>query len=139
MAVSSEGIAAGSGPPAEPARPAPILVGEDDPGLCRLIRRVLELDGFAVETAPDGWHALALAGCRRPAAVVLDLKLPRLEGEDVAGGLGMLHEVRVPIVVVSGAPDVAERARRLGATAWLPKPFAPSELVGVVRRVVASG
>ena len=142
MAASCEGTAATSGPlgpPAEPARPAPILVVEDDPGLCRLIRRVLELDGFAVETAADGWHALALAGYRRPAAVVLDLKLPRLEGEDVADGLGMLHEVRVPIVVVSGAPDVAERARRLGATAWLPKPFAPSELVAAVRGAVASG
>ena len=127
------------GPPAEPDHPAPILVVEDDPRLSRLLRRVLELAGFAVETAADGWQALTLAGHRRPAAVVLDLKLPSLEGEDVAAGLGMLHEVGVPIVVISGAPDVAERAQQLGATAWLRKPFASSELVAAVRRAVASG
>ena len=142
MAVSCEGIAVASGPlgpPAEPDRPAPILVVEDDPRLRRLIRRVLELAGFAVETAADGWQALALASHRRPAAVVLDLKLPRLDGEDVADGLEMLYEAGVPIVVVSGAPDVAEQAQRLGATAWLRKPFASSELVAVLRRVVAGG
>ena len=127
------------GPPAEPDHPAPILVVEDDPRLSRLLQRVLELAGFAVETADDGWQALALAGHRRPAAVVLDLKLPRLEGEDVADGLGTLYEVRVPVVAVSGAGDVARRARRLGATAWLRKPFASSELVAAVRRAVASG
>ena len=142
MAASCEGIAVASGPlgpPAEPDRSAPILVVEDDPRLRRLIQRVLELAGFAVETAADGWQALALASHRRPAAVVLDLKLPRLEGEDVADGLGMLYEVGVPIVVVSGAADVAEQALRLGATAWLRKPFASSELVAAVRGAVASG
>ena len=119
--------------------PQTVLVIEDEELIAASVAARLSAEGFAVETAADGWQALALASHRRPAAVVLDLKLPRLDGEDVVDGLEMLYEAGVPIVVVSGAPDVAEQAQRLGATAWLRKPFASSELVAVLRRVVAGG
>ena len=73
---------------------APVLVVDDDWQTRRLIRWALEEEGFVVETAADGGQALQLARRRRPALVVLDMRLPVLDGTAVAGGLRAAHGAR---------------------------------------------
>jgi DNA-binding response OmpR family regulator len=113
---------------------APILVVEDDLDVQRVIQWALEDAGLTVETAADGWHALALALMRQPALVVLDLRLPRLDGDDVVAGLQMAHKARIPVVIVSADRAVAARAHELGAIAYLSKPFDLDALLDAVRR-----
>ena len=62
---------------------APILVVDDDWQTRRLLRWALEEEGFVVETAADGGQALELARRTRPALVVLDMRLPVLDGAAV--------------------------------------------------------
>jgi DNA-binding response OmpR family regulator len=117
-------------------RDSQVLVVEDDPDVQQTIRWILEDEGLPVATAADGWQALHLALLRRPALVVVDLNLPRLDGDELIGGLRMADEADIPIVLVSGDQQVAERARELGAFAYLRKPFEMNDLLDVVRRAL---
>jgi DNA-binding response OmpR family regulator len=81
----------------------PILVVEDDPGLRNLYRSMLRGAGYAVIDVGDGLAALRALETVRPAAVVLDLALPRLSGRDVHREMQSHPDTRdIPIIVVSG-------------------------------------
>ena len=112
---------------------ASILVVEDDPSL-RLVCRVnLELDNFRVREAEGVDEARAAIAAERPALVFLDLHL----GQGASDGL--LDELRadgIPVVLVSGTVDVTEYEER--ATAVMPKPFDPAELIAAARRHTGS-
>jgi DNA-binding NtrC family response regulator len=81
-----------------------ILVVDDDEGLCLLISDVLRLEGYAVSIARSGQSALAVLRGRRPALMILDLKLPDI------GGHQLLEQLRgegleTPFIVVTGQGD----------------------------------
>ena len=87
-----------------PSKSQLILVVEDDPSLRELYRSALSVEGYAVVAVEDGLDALRLLdGAILPAAVVLDLGLPRLRGRDVYQELKARTETRmIPILVVTG-------------------------------------
>jgi DNA-binding response OmpR family regulator len=113
---------------------AHILVVDDDWQTRRLIRWALEEEGFVVETASDGQQALERATSARPALVVLDMRLPLVDGTAVADGLRSSLKVPPPIVLITADDRPAEKARRVGAYAYLEKPFELDDLVATVRR-----
>ena len=86
-------------------RTAPrVLVVEDDPGLRALYKAALTVAGYVVAAVEDGMDALRYIERQMPAAIVLDLALPRLDGRDVQRELASLPATRqVPIVVVTGS------------------------------------
>lgn len=87
-------------------------------------------------TASTGEGALALAIHRRPDLVVLDLRLPRMDGFEVASRLR--RESSVPIIMLTARVEEADRIRGLetGADDYVTKPFSPRELVARVRAVL---
>jgi DNA-binding response OmpR family regulator len=131
-AMNAAPLAAGTG------RVGPVLVVDDDPIVRGLICRALEDEGIAVVAADNGRLALDEAMRVRPGLVVLDVTLPVLGGEAVAAGLRQLvaEDVRIMVITADGRP--AEKARALGAFAYLAKPFDVDELVDTVRRGLAS-
>jgi DNA-binding response OmpR family regulator len=114
-----------------------VLVVEDEPDLRDSVRWLLEDEGLRVETASDGQQALDRAARTKPALVVLDLGLPILSGEEVAEGLRRIFADPPPIVVMSAAGTVGERTRRIGAIAWVPKPFDLDDLLEAVLAAVS--
>ena len=110
-----------------------ILIVEDDPSL-RLVCRVnLELENFRVREAAGVADARAAVAAERPALVFLDLHL------GAGASDAFLEELRadgIPVVLVSGTVDLAEYQER--ATAVIPKPFDPADLVAAARRHAAS-
>ena len=107
-----------------------ILIAEDDQSLAETMRDVLEED-FAVETAADGQEALSVARRVHPDVMVLDARMPRLDG------LSACRKLRedpatadVPIILVTGEDPAtaASQAFDAGATDFLPKPFSISQL-----------
>lgn len=80
-----------------------VLVVEDDTSVRDLYRSALRAVGYAVIGVEDGFDALRLVESQRPAAIVLDLGLPRLNGRDVYKEIKARPETRsIPIVVVTG-------------------------------------
>jgi DNA-binding response OmpR family regulator len=75
---------------------------------------------------------------QRPALVVLDIGLPDIDGYAVAEGLRAAHAEPVPILVMTADGRAREKAERVGARAYLHKPFELQELVDHVRRLLAS-
>ena len=111
-----------------------ILVVDDDPEVRQLIYDVLDDEGYEVDTAADGWEALAKATRRRPSLLVLDLTLPRLSGPELAAQLARLHDRPVPVLVISGDGLAGSKARALGAFGYLHKPFEIEQLLALVAR-----
>jgi DNA-binding response OmpR family regulator len=111
-----------------------ILVVDDEPELVRFVRRALEAEGYQVLTATDGADGLRLALTRAPDLMVLDLRMPGVDGEAVLAGV-LARGFNTRVLVLSAAADVEARVRCLeqGAVDFLAKPFAIRELLARVR------
>ncbi len=113
-----------------------VLVVDDEPDVLLLCRLNLQQQGFEVMEASDGPSALEIVRDEPPDVIVLDLMLPGMTGYDV---LDVLREDEatsaIPVVVLTAKSLRAdrERSRGSGASAFLTKPFLPSELCAVVR------
>jgi DNA-binding response OmpR family regulator len=111
-----------------------ILIVEDDPAVQKALRRLFETEGYNVEVQSDGRSALDSFQMTPPAAVVLDLRLPKVSGRDVCKEIKALAPT-LPIVVLSAASDVSDKVLllELGADDYVTKPFSPRELLARVR------
>ena len=111
-----------------------ILVVEDDPAVQKALKRLFETEGFTVEARSDGRSALESFQAAAPAAIVLDLRLPKLSGRDLCKEI-KAQSPTVPIVVLSAASDVSDKVLllELGADDYVTKPFSPRELLARVR------
>src|SRR6201998_836007 len=120
---------------APPLRPAArILVVEDDPAVQKALKRLFETEGYAVEIQSDGQSAIESFQASAPAAVVLDLRLPKVSGRDVCKEI-KAQAPTLPILVLSAASDVSDKVLllELGADDYVTKPFSPRELLARVR------
>jgi DNA-binding response OmpR family regulator len=111
-----------------------ILVVEDDPAVQKALRRLFETEGYSVEVQSDGRAGLDSFHACAPAAVVLDLRLPKVSGSDVCKEIKAISPT-MPIVVLSAASDVSDKVLllELGADDYVTKPFSPRELLARVR------
>ena len=114
-----------------------ILYVEDDAEARELIARFLGENGLTVETAPDGKRGLERALGRAYDALVLDVKLPGLDGFQVIQRLRSAN-VTTPVLCLTALGEVASRVRglELGADDYLAKPFALAELLARIRALV---
>ena len=110
-----------------------VLVVEDDALLRETITWALEDDGLEVDSAVDGRDAVQRAAARAPRLVVLDMGLPGLDGFAVADELHDRFGGQLPILVVTADGRAQWKAERVGAYAFVHKPFDVSVLVHQVR------
>jgi DNA-binding response OmpR family regulator len=115
---------------------ARILIVEDEPRLRALLRLYLEREGYEVADAGDGRAALEAFDADGADLVILDLMLPRMQGETVLEALREKGDV--PILITSAKRSDAERIAglRMGADDYLAKPFNPHELTARVAAVL---
>jgi DNA-binding response OmpR family regulator len=119
----------------------PILIADDDADIRRLIVGLLERAGFRALQASNGRDALRLLYAHRPAAVVLDVTMPALDGWQV---LERIREVSdVPVLMLTAKGEELDRVRglRAGADDYVPKPFGRLELLARIEALLrrASG
>ena len=119
---------------------ARILVVENDAIARQDIAEVLSEAGYLVEQAGNGREALDRLHARalRPALILLDLRTPEMNGWDFCSELRADRGTSdIPVVLVSGDPDVAGHSRRLGVVGYLRKPFGLDQLLAIVASTVA--
>ena len=118
---------------------ARILVVDDEPQLHRFLRPALEAAGYQVERAETAAEGLRLAATRSPAAVLLDLGLPDLDGHEALQRLRAFS--KVPVIVISARDREGEKIRALdlGADDYVEKPFALGELLARLRACLRRG
>lgn len=110
-----------------------ILVIDDEPQVHRFLRPALQADGYGVERADNAAEGLRQAAARGFAAVLLDLGLPDMDGQDAL--VRLRAATQAPIIVVSAREREAEKIRALdaGADDYIEKPFAIGELLARLR------
>jgi two-component system, NtrC family, nitrogen regulation response regulator NtrX len=109
-----------------------ILVIDDDAGVRESLRMTLEYDGYDIAGAATGQEGLALVEREAPDLVLLDVKMPGMDGLDVLTRLHSMHE-SLPVVMISahGTPSSAVEAIRKGALDFLEKPFESTDRLRV--------
>jgi len=114
-----------------------ILLADDDPSIADTLAPFLERAGFHVLTVSDGAAALDKIHSHRPALVILDVLMPRMDGREV------LRRIRrenswLPAILLTQVGESSERALALeeGADDYLNKPFDPHELLARIRAVL---
>lgn len=122
----------------KPNKPGPlVLVADDEINTTIMLQHIFERDGYRVERVNDGFAAVETARRILPDLILLDIRMPRLDGFEV---LRLLHEdaltASIPAIVITAnatAPADVERGLNLGADDYLQKPFAPQELLARAR------
>jgi CheY-like chemotaxis protein len=116
-----------------------VLVVDDDEVIRRLIEVNLSLEGFDVSTAVDGQDCLDKVMEINPDVITLDVMMPRLDGWETAVQLREAPDTaHIKVVLISARAQEADQLRgtRVGADAYLTKPFDPDEMIRLVRELV---
>ncbi len=111
-----------------------ILLVDDDPEICQFLAMLLELEGFSPVSVTRAHDALEAALRQRPAAVLVDVAMPEMDGLELCRLLRS-RGIAAPILVVSARPGQAlhRRAAEAGADEFIRKPFDNAELIGRLR------
>lgn len=111
-----------------------VLLVEDDTFLSTFMSLVLEAEGYAVSSAYNGREALDLIQEKGlPDLIMLDMKMPIMDGKAFALEFRRLYDTQRPLVVMTAADDAEQRAHDLGITSYLAKPFGIPELISLVK------
>lgn len=116
-----------------------VLIVEDETDILQLLKYNVEVAGFEVSTAQDGYEALSLAKRQLPDLILLDLMIPGLDGFEVCRELKRTAETKsIPIIILTAKGEEVDRVvgLELGADDYVVKPFSPRELILRIRAVL---
>ncbi|MBI3965620.1 MAG: response regulator [Chloroflexi bacterium] len=109
-----------------------VLVVDDDPAIRDLVEAILLDEGHDVAIASNGIEALRLATLHRPALILLDMRMPVMDGWQFAQAYRSTPAPHAPVVCVTAAVDAPRWAAEIGADGTLGKPFSIDDLLRVV-------
>lgn len=113
-----------------------VLIVDDDPKIVRLLTSILRTDGYEVHSAGSGASAIEKAIECHPDLVLLDIRMPDVDGFNIRERMESIDSLRsVPVIFVSGLTEVDTKVKafRLGASDYISKPFEPEEICARVR------
>ncbi len=116
---------------------ATILVVDDEPTICRLVRSALETSGFQVLEASNGILGLKLAQLEQPDLILLDIALPQMSGLEVSRRLqGDATTSSIPVLYLTGLVPESERDTSGSVQGYIAKPFSPALLIERIESVL---
>lgn len=116
-----------------------VLVIDDDPSIRQVIGCVLTDEGYQVDEAGDGESALMAIERRQPNVILLDMKMPGMDGWEFVSRYRRRHDPPAPIVAVMAAQDAGTHGTEVRADGYLSKPFDLDELVARLAAVAGDG
>jgi len=112
------------------------MVVDDDIRILRMMRRMLELEGYRVLTSADGETALGMLDNETPDLLLLDIMMPGLEGHTVCRRIREFSQLPIIMVTAKGNDEEKVKGLDAGADDYVTKPFSASELTARVRAVL---
>lgn len=116
----------------------PILIVDDDPSILEAVAEFLNMEGYQVRTALNGALALETVERSEPALVLLDMRMPVLDGWGFVRELNARGR-RLPIMVMTAAQDARRWAEEVQAAGYVSKPFDLVDLLTAVERLAGPG
>jgi CheY-like chemotaxis protein len=120
-----------------------ILVADDDPAILRLVKAVVETEGFTVITARDGKEAYKiLQSGEQFAAAIFDVVMPYIQGTELVRYMQSEKRLmKIPVIMMTAEqnPRLSSDSFSAGAIAFLPKPFTNSQLKMMLKMFVQKG
>ena len=116
-----------------------ILIVDDEPDIRDVLRITLEGEGYSVHEAADGQEALEMVQKHSPQLILMDFKMPRLDGRQVCQILKKdILLQHLPIILLTSKGEVTDKVRGIdaGADDYVVKPFDPMELLARVRMIL---
>lgn len=111
-----------------------VLIVDDDVDLQELVETVLREEGYAVAKASNGKEALSQIQKELPGVILLDMKMPIMNGWEFAAAFRARYDRLAPIVALTGAQDPRAWAEEIQAAGSLTKPFDLDQLIATVKR-----
>lgn len=112
-----------------------ILIVEDDPAISKFLSLALTDEGYRVLTAENGWTGLTSLASFQPDLILLDMRLPMINGKDfIAVHRGLPQPA--PIIGISAVRDARGLAESLGVADFLEKPFALDDLMSRIKALL---
>lgn len=112
---------------------ARLMVVDDDATMVRLLKTLLELDGFEVLVGSEPATLVEKVAQERPDLVLMDVYLKQGDGIDLLRAIRSRQDVaRIPVIMTSGM-DVSEQCMQAGANGFMLKPYSPPDLLALVR------
>jgi CheY-like chemotaxis protein len=119
---------------------AQVLVADDDPAILRLVKVIVEKEGYTVISARDGKEAYKLLQTgEKFAAAIFDVVMPYIQGTELVRYMQSEKRLmKIPVIVMTAEqnPRLSSDSFAAGAVAFLPKPFTTSQLQMMLRMVV---
>ncbi len=120
-------------------QPRSILIVDDDEAMADVLSLRLGRQGFATTVADSGELALTLAQAESPDLILLDIRLPDMDGLELCQQL-VDHELtsEIPVIIVSGMehPDIIRRSRAAGCFYYIRKPYDPNVLLTLIEQAL---
>ena len=114
-----------------------ILVVDDEEGFRDGVADLLSMEGYHVTVARNAVEAVSLLPEFKPQVILLDLRMPLLDGEGFLRGMSGVPATRkLPVVLISAKEDLAAVAERTGAAGYLQKPFEAPQLLSLLEKVL---
>jgi len=116
-----------------------ILSVDDSPSVRKLVEFTLKSKGFQVASAEDGQEALEVMAKEQFDAIILDINMPRMNGLEFLEKMmpdDTFTSIPVIMLTTEGQEEDKERAMGLGATAYIVKPFKPTELLKIIDKIL---
>ena len=114
-----------------------ILIVDDEEGFRDGMADLLDMEGYAVAVVGDAIEAVRMVPEFRPEVILLDLRMPLLDGEGFLRGMSGVPATRkVPVVLISAREDLRAVAERTGAAGFLQKPFEAPQLLALLEKVL---
>lgn len=115
-----------------------VLAIDDSRTIREMLRQTLTSGGYQVHVAEDGVDGLECLKSFLPDVVITDINMPRMDGFGVIESIRSNREnsgLPVLVLTTESAQELKERARDIGATGWIVKPFDDEKLIGTIRRI----
>ena len=116
-----------------------MLTVDDSPSVRKLVKFTLKAKGYEVRSAGDGLEALDLLKQEAFDAIILDINMPRMNGLEFLSEIKADDQyARMPVIMLTteGQDDDKDKAVSLGATAYMVKPFKPTQLLMLLEKIL---